>query len=194
MFLRARRSLKCSTWDKPREIEPFLSGGDFKVGRDIVAYINQADMKFRIFYRGEVYLAEDFPPESWQVGDDIVAYVDNNGSFRVFSEGESVDISSVKPDFYRVTNGMVIYGEQGYFKVWYNNRPYTLETYIPNDWKAEWNTIVYRDLNRNVKVFSKGESKVLTYDLAEDIALYRDLVVVNKGMNNHNVYYGGKKY
>ena len=89
---------------------------------------------------------------------------------------------------------MVIFGDKGYFKVWYNNRPYTLESYIPNDWEAAWNTIVYRDMNRNVKVFSKGESKVLTYDLAEEIALYRDLVVVNKGMNNHNVYYGGKKY
>jgi hypothetical protein len=175
-------------------IESFQSGGSFKAGRDIVAYVNQSDLKFRIFYRGEVFPAEEFPPESWQAGDGMVAYVDNTGSFRLFIDGETVDIASYAPDFYQVINRMVIYGEQGYFKVWYNNRSYTLETYVPNDWKAGWNTVVYRDLNRNVKIFAKGESKVLTYDLAEDIELYRDVVVVNKGMNNHNVYFRGKKY
>lgn len=177
-----------------RIIEPFISGGSFKVGRDIVAYVNQADLKFRVFYRGEVFLAEEFPPESWQMGDGLVAYVDNTGSFKLFIDGENIDIASYTPDFYQVRNRMVIYGDQGYLKVWYNNRSYTLETYIPIDWKADWNTIVYRDLNRNVKIFSKGESRVLTYDLAEDIELYRDIVVVNKGMDNHNVYYRGKKY
>jgi hypothetical protein len=159
-----------------------------------VAWVNQSDLKFRVFYAGEIFMVEEFPPESWQVGDGISAYVDNTGSFKLFSHGQVENISSFPPDFYQVINGMVIYGEQGYLKVWYNNRAFTLETYIPPDWKAGWNTIVYRDLNRNVKIFSKGESKVLTYDLAEDIHLYRDLVVVNKGMNNYNVYYKDRKY
>jgi hypothetical protein len=175
-------------------IEPFLSGGTFQTGRDIIAYVNLADMKFRMFYKGEIIMAEEFPPLSWQVGDGIAAYVDNTGSFKVFSDGEVIQIASFKPDFYKVQNRMVIYGEKGYFKVWYDNRVYTLETIIPGKWKADWNTIVYVDVNRNVKIFSKGESRVLTYDLAEGIDLYRDVVVVNKGMNNHNVYYGGKKY
>jgi hypothetical protein len=188
------RDFKIFYHGENRTIEPFLSGGHFKAGRDIVAYINLSDMKFRIFSSGEVFLAEEFKPESWQVGDGIVAYVDNTGSFKFFEGGVSETISSFPPDFYLVRNRLVIYGEQGYLKVWYNNRSYTLESFIPDEWKADWNTIVYRDLNRNVKIFSKGVSKVLTYDLAESIDLYRDLVLVNKGMNNYNVYYKGKKY
>jgi len=43
-------------------------------------------------------------------------------------------------------------------------------------------------------VFRDGENKVLTYDIVEDLELYRDLIVTNKGLNNHNVYYNGKKY
>jgi hypothetical protein len=177
-------------------IEPFLSGGNFRTGKDIVAYVNQADSKFRIFYRGEIIEAEEFPPESYAAGDGIAAYIDNTGSFRVFSEGEIMTISSIRPDFYRVQNKMVLYGEKGYFKVWYNYKTYTLETFIPKakELLANWNTIVYIDLNRNVKIFNEGETKVLTYDLAESIFLYRDVVVVNKGMNNHNVYWQGRKY
>ncbi len=176
------------------EILPFVQGGSFKTGRDVVAYVAPSEQNFRAFFKGKDYILEDFPPASYQVGDDIVAYVDNTGSFKVFSEGETTQITSFPPDFYQVRNQMILYGDQGYFKVWYDNNPYLLETYIPNDWKAEWNTIVYRDLNKNIKIFSRGDSKVLTYDLAETIELYRDLVVVNKGMNNWNVYYQGKKY
>jgi hypothetical protein len=186
--------LKVFCQGKIQVIEPFIPGGSFKAGRNIVAYVSPSEQKFKVFYHDNGYDLEDFPPISYLVGDDMVAYLDNTGSFKIFRDGETVEISSFKPDFYQVRNKLVMYGEQGYFKTWYNDRPYLLETYIPNDWKAEWNTIVYRDLNRNIKIFSQGTSRVLTYDLAEKIELYRDVIVVNKGMNNCNVYYKGKKY
>jgi hypothetical protein len=155
------RDFKVFYHGENRTIEPFLSGGIFKAGRDIVAYVNLSDLKFRVFYKGDVFPAEEFRPESWQVGDGIVAYVDNTGSFKYFEGGETEVISSFPPDFYLVRNRLVIYGEQGYLKVWYNNRSYTLESFIPSKWKADWNTIVYSDLNRNVKIFSRGETRVL---------------------------------
>ncbi len=186
--------LKVFYQGRNQEIEPFQSGGSFQCGRDVVAYVNQADNKFRIFYKGEILQAEEFPPESYKMGDGLVAYVDNAGSFRIFVDGEFSGISSYTPEFYDVRNRMVIFSEQGYFKVWYDYKVYTLETYIPDKYTAGWNTILYKDLNRNVKIFNRGESRVLTYDLIEEVSLYRDLVVVNKGMNNHNVYWKGKKY
>jgi hypothetical protein len=175
-------------------LEPSFSGGNFKCGRDIVAYVTPYEQKFKVFWQGQSFELEEFPPQSYQVGDGLVAYVDNTGSFKVFKQGETIEIASFVPDFYTVANQMVLYGEQGYFKTWFQDAPYLLETYIPNKWFADWNTIVYIDLNRNVKIFSRGEHKILTYDLAEVISLYRDVVVVNRGMNNCNVYYNGKKY
>jgi hypothetical protein len=175
-------------------ILPFVQGGSFKTGRDVVAYVAPSEQNFRVFYRGTEYVLEDFPPASYMVGDDIVAYVDNTGSFKVFREGETTQITSFPPDFYQVRNKMIIYGEQGYFKTWYNDNPYLLETYVPGKWLAEWNTIVYKDLNRNIKIFTNGDTRILTYDLAEEIYLYRDVIVVNKGMNINNVYYKGRKY
>jgi hypothetical protein len=186
--------LKVFCHGETQVIEPFSPGGSFRTGRNIVAYISPYEQKFKVFYQGEEYILEEFPPLSYQPGDEMVAYVDNTGSFKIFWEGETYSISSFAPDFYKVRNKLIIYGEQGYFKTWYNNNPYLLETFIPLEWKAEWNTILYLDLNRNIKIFSQGESRILTYDLAEGIDLYRDVVVVNKGMNNCNVYYKGKKY
>ncbi len=186
--------LRIFTNGKTHNILSFIQGGSFEAGRNIVAYVAPAEQNFRAFYKGEEFVLEDFPPQSYTTGDEMVAYVDNTGSFKVFREGETTQITSFKPDYYEVRNKMIIYGEQGYFKAWYNNNSYLLETYKPNDWKVGWNTIVYRDLNKNIKIFTNGESRVLTYDLAEEIALYRDVVVVNKGMNNNNVYYKGKKY
>jgi hypothetical protein len=175
-------------------LEPFVSEGTFKAGRDIVAYVNAADQKFKVFYRGETKVIEDFPPLSFQTGDGIVAYVDNTGRFKLFCNGEVTDISSSEPGFYKVENRIVVFEEQGYFKTWYKDQIYEIENYVPAKWEAGWNTIVYIDHNRNIRVFRDGESKVLTYDIVEDMELYRDLIVTNKGLNNHNVYYNGKKY
>jgi hypothetical protein len=186
--------LKVFCHGESRTIEPFPTAGSFKAGQNMVAFVNPNEQKFKVFYQGEEIVLEEFPPASYQPGDDMVAYVDNTGSFKVFREGETYDISSFAPDFYKVQDKLILYGEQGYFKVWYNNNPYLLETFIPADWKAGWNTIVYRDLNKNIKIFSSGDSRILTYDLAEGIELYRDVVIVNKGMSNYNVYYKGKKY
>jgi hypothetical protein len=188
------RDLKVFSNGQVETILPFVQGGSFKTGRDVVAYVSPSEQNFKAYYRGTEYQLEDFPPTSYVVGDDIVAYVDNTGSFKIFREGEVTEIAPFAPDFYQVRNKLVIYGEQGYFKTWYNNNAYLLETFIPSDWKAEWNTILYRDLSKNVKIFSRGETRVLTYDLAEGMELYRDVVVVNRGMNNNNVYYQGKKY
>jgi hypothetical protein len=175
-------------------LEPFVSRGTYKAGKDIVAYVNAADQKFKVFYRGKSYVIEDFPPISYKVGDGIVAYVDNLDRFKLFEEGEVIDLSSIRPGFYDVQNRIVIFEEQGYFKTWYKDRLYELENYVPSKWKAQWNTIVYTDQNGNIRVFRDGENKVLTYDIVEDVELYRDLIVTDRGLNIHNVYYNGKKY
>lgn len=176
------------------KLEPFVSEGSYKAGKDIVAYMNAADQKFKVFYRGETFVIEDFPPLSYKTGDGIVAYVDNTGRFKIFCNGEVTDISSSEPGFYDVQNRIVVFEEQGYFKTWYKDQLYNIENYVPAKWKAQWNTIVYIDQNRNIRVFRDGENKVLTYDIVEDLALYRDVIVTDKGLNNHNVYYNGKKY
>lgn len=175
-------------------VEPFFSGSRYKAGKDILAYMNAADQKFKVFYRGQITVLEDFYPLSYQVGDGIVAYIDHSGAFKIFSNGHIHEISGFEPDFYRVNKWVVVFGEQGHFKTWYKENLYVLENYIPFDWEADWNTIVYRDINRNLKLFRDGESSVLTYDLIEGVQLFRDIIVANRGMNNYNVYYKGKKY
>lgn len=175
-------------------VEQYFSGRNYQAGRDILAYVSGADQRFRVFYQGETKVIEEFPPAAYKAGDGIVAYIDHTGRFKVFSDGRVQEISSFGPDFFEVRNRIVLFAEQGYFKTCYKDSTYVLEHYIPTEWDASWNTIVYRDINRNLKVFTDGENRVLTYDLVESVVLYRDVIVVNKGMNNCNIYYRGIKY
>ncbi len=175
-------------------LEPFVNESSFKAGKDIVAYVNNADQKFKVFYKGKTYTIEDYPPISYKVGDGIVAYVDNTERFKVFDGNQVIDLSNSIPGFYEVQNRIVIFEEQGYFKTFYKTQLYELENYIPVKWKAQWNTILYIDQNRNIRFFRDGENRVLTYDIVEDIELIRDLIIVNKGLNNYNFYYNGRKY
>ncbi len=175
-------------------VDPYFSEGSMKAGRNVVAFVSHADQHFRVYYQGRILLLEDFPPRNYQPGRDIVAYTDNSGAFKIFHGGGTDIVSGFEPDFYQVTDGMVIFGEQGYFKVWSHGRVHTLENYVPGTWKAGWHTIVYRDSNRDLKVFDGSGPRVLTYDLVEDFDLYYDVIVVNKGMNNYSVYYKGREY
>jgi len=175
-------------------LEPFLSGGVISAGRGIVAWVSQADQQFKVFFDRQVTELEPFAPASFRVGDELTAYVDHNGVFKIFSKGELYEVESYAPDSYEVHQAMVIYTVGDYLYIWQNGKSHLVENRLPDKWLASWNTVVYRDQNRNVKVFSQGDTRVLTYDLAQQIYLYRDVIVVDKGMKNHNVYFGGKKY
>jgi hypothetical protein len=187
-------SLKVFYQGRITVVDPFFSGSRYKAGRDILVYISEADRKFRVFYQGSQRVLEEFPPASFEVGDGIVAYVDHVGRFKVFSNGSVQEISSFAPEFYSIRNRIILFAEQGYFKTWYKEQTYVLEHYVPADWKASWNTIVYWDMIGNLKVFRDGVNKILTYDLVEEVQLFRDIIVVNKGMNNCDVYYKGQQY
>jgi protein associated with RNAse G/E len=47
----------------------------YKAGRDIVGFMNLVTNAFMVFYKGQFYDLEAFRPESFQMGDEMMAYV-----------------------------------------------------------------------------------------------------------------------
>ena len=71
----------------------------YEAGRDIVAFLDVPDQTFKVFYRGEVTELETFTPKSFQVGDEILAYVDNLGKLKYFENGKVKTISNTSLNF-----------------------------------------------------------------------------------------------
>lgn len=175
-------------------LDQFVEKLDFQAGRDIVAYFDEADQSFNVFFRGEVTELEPFPPTSYRVGNEIMAYIDNMGKFKYFSNGEVTQISSFAPDFYEVKDNVMIYGEQGFLKTFYNGEPVMLERYVPQIYKLSYNTIAYLNESSFIKAFQFGQSVDISYKPVKEIKLFRDIIVYSEGGNLIRIFYNGKVY
>ncbi len=175
-------------------INDFVRETVYKAGRDVVAYMNQPTNAFVAFYQGDFYILDQFMPESFQVGDGMVAFIDNNGKFKIFEGGDLKQISSFTPDFYELTDSTLVFSEDGFLKTWCDGRVYEVERYIPELYKVSERTIAYIDINRRIKAFRKCERLNISYEMVNSLDMIRNLIIYNVGVNTTKIWYEGELY
>lgn len=175
-------------------INDFVRETVYKAGRDIVAYMNQPTNAFMAFYKGDFYMLEPFMPESFEVGDEMMAYVDINGGFKIFEGGDLKLISSYTPDFYQLTDSTLVFGEDGFLKTWCDGRIHEIERYIPELYRVSERTIAYTDINRRIKAYRMCEKINISYEMVNSLDLIRNLIIYNVGVNTTKIWYNGKIY
>jgi hypothetical protein len=166
----------------------------YKAGRDIVAYISPIDNSFNVFFKGELIRLEDFPPESYRMGDGFVAYVDESGAFKVFSEKGVSEVSSFTPQSYIADDQLLVFSEYEYFKLFSEGQVHELEPFIPRLFKMDLSTVVYVDNTNRIWLYSNGEKKYLANEILNDFNVYRNLVVLDLKMDRTLIYYQGEFY
>ena len=166
----------------------------YEAGRDIVAYMDVPDQAFYANFRGENFALETFRPKSFEVGDEMLAYVDNLGKLKMFEKGEVQTISSYEPQYYSVEDKVLIFEEQGFLKTVCNGKIYIVERYIPQPMKTDFSTIVYLDQSGFAKAFQRCEPITLSYEKVKEISLYRDLILYIEGANKTRIFFNGTVY
>jgi len=178
-------------------INEFVENVDFKVGMDIVAYMDHNTRTFKAYYKGEIYDVENFQPKSYWMGHGRIVYIDEVGNFKTFYEGKVATIASYEPTFYRVRDSMIIYQELDRFKCFYKEKTHEIAPYLPEKYDFQTNIVAYLDRNRSLQIFKNGESKLLNYGaniMINDFQLLRDVVVINTDVNKTIIYYNGQIY
>ena len=166
----------------------------YKAGLNTIAYVDKSMGTFHAFYKGSIIDLDDFEPKSYQVGDNIIAYITSLEEFKVFDGGNIETLSDFEPNAYYVTDSLIAYDEQGYFKVYYNGQIYELENYIPQHFQMQQSTIVYIDLNGWLKSFSAGKHFTVTKDIVKLFQLTYNTILINTTVNTVKVYFNGKLY
>lgn len=170
------------------------SNNIYKAGRDILGWTDLSRNLFKVGYKGEVYELDYFAPRSFQVGDEIIAFIDYMDNFRVYEKGIQYDILTYPPDYYEVTDEVLIFFDQGFFKTFCNGSVQIIERFIPDVYAIDWKTIAYIDQNKNVVIVQNCEKKIVTYEVVHDIELIRDLIVYKVGVNISKIYYFGQVF
>ncbi len=176
-------------------LDQFAEDIVFETGRDIVAYIDIPDQTFKAFFKGEKHDVETFKPKSFQVGDEILGYVDNLGRLKFFDGYEVVELSTYEPEFYNVVDKVIIYEEQGFLKTYCNGQIYVVERYVPEPYRIDFSTIAYLDQSRFLKAFLPNcEPATISYEKVKEISLIRDLIIYVTGVNKTNIFFNGQVY
>jgi hypothetical protein len=168
----------------------------FKAGRNTVAYVD-ANNQFKVFNDGNTQVIENFPPQSFEVGCDMVAYVTIDGNFNIFHKGKVYKMGFFKPN-YQVSDFVCLYQDpSGYSKVFQDGISTTLEPYMPDKYKAHYNSVAYFDRNNVLKLYSNGVVNEVTSAInpgENNWSLNYDVIMYQIGNNFFKFYYQGTEY
>ena len=148
----------------------------FKVGDNIMAYVNATD-QFKIFFQDHILNLESSSPSSFQVGRNIVSYVDGyTQSFKVFYKGMSYTIENTPPTSYITADDMVAYvSNTGDFKIFYQGQLLKVSSFAPVFYDAMDKVILFFD-NRFFTAFYNG--KITTLETYVPTNVQRDFTTV----------------
>ena len=191
------------------EIEQIIyakNHGGVEVGRDIVAFVDASTGSFHAFYKNEFFDLEDFVPQAFRCGDGYVVYVDASSYLKVFDGYQTHTISMTfdiskkdadddpEHDFYDIADGIMVFGEQHYFKAYVDGKIYTLESYIPESYAINNKSVAYLDQMGNLKYFDGTKTEIISYEKVTGFDLTGDAVRYVFGVKSENIYYKGKTY
>lgn len=184
--------LKVFYQGKIRNILQSASNVEYQPGRNILAYIDKGRNSFHLFYCGQIFDLEDYYPKSFKVGDDMLAYIDNLGTFKVFYNGETQIVSNFEPDFYELTDSLLVYSEQGYLNVFYKGEIHELGNFIPEEYQMQESTLAYIGPNGWLLAFTNGRLNRVTSDLINSFTLSYNLICINTTIDKVKIFYKGK--
>ena len=166
----------------------------FKCGKNILAYTDIAMNTFNVYYNNKNFDLEYFKPKNFEVGNNIVAYTDNLGEFKIFSEGETAILSSFEPELFKIIDNLLLFSEPPEIKIYYNKKVYTVCDYVPDNYKIQHSTFAYIDLNKKLKAFTKGKLITVTLDYVKSFDIAYDIIIVKVNGNKTQIYYNYKLY
>ena len=166
----------------------------YKAAANTVAFVNDATQEFNVFYKDRVSKLDNFPPRSFVVADDMVAYVDNSGSFKVFYQGNITELSSFVPQFYNAEDNILVYGDNANFKIFYKGTSSTLERYVPGVYKKDFNTLVYEDSEGFLNAFSEGKQQRVCNEKVGSWDISGNTIKYTNSMNEVHFYITGNNF
>ena len=178
-------------------IQLYNTGGTsplYNLGRNVLAYFDEPSSMFMAIVNNEEFEVEDFAPESFVCGDNMVVYVNPSGEFNVFKDGETQEISSFAPTFYNVIDDMIVYGVQGYLYVYQNGESTELENYIPQTLLIDKGIAVYIDQQGRLISFHDGEKEIVSSENISRFNLYGNVIAYQIGANQNFFRWQGKDY
>ncbi|RLD63010.1 MAG: hypothetical protein DRI95_12270 [Bacteroidetes bacterium] len=130
----------------------------FKVGDDLVAYIDALD-EFKVFANGEVTSLSNFEPDAYYVTDSLVVYSEQE-YLKVFYNGQIYELENFVPESFQIQEHTIAYIDlNGWLKAFSAGKQFTVTKDLVNAYKLAYNTILINTTVNTVKIYFEGQLK-----------------------------------
>lgn len=138
------------------ELESFRPKS-YQVGYEKVAYVtNTGD--FKLFDDGETYTISTYPPDSYELKDNMLVYQQQNQLF-AFYNGEQFVIENYIPSSYKLNDYSIAYLDQnGYLKLFHKGEILNLTYDKINDFDVYRNVVIYNEGMNTTKIYYNGKT------------------------------------
>jgi len=164
-----------------------MDSPNFKADNKIVAYYDRLNKEFRTYYNGVVYDIESAlsnePVSNYELGDNILAYLDANDYLRYFYKGNQGEIMMAKGrPVYQVDKDIVAYFDPyvGAFKVFYEGQTRQIDFFEPKSFKVADRRVAYVKNNGDFCLFQDGREQTITtltpkfYHVEDSLIIYEE--------------------
>lgn len=151
---------------------------------------------FFVFDDGAATELEYLPVKSSRVGGNAVAYVDNNGNFKVFNKGKITTLSETTVSNYVASDYLVSYSSYQFLYVFDNGRDIQLSKYAVPSYSTGDSVVAFLDsrayalkvyYNGNITSLEEGsDPPVLNFVVGDNVVAYINY------LNEFKVFYRGK--
>ena len=141
-------------------------------GDNVFAYITTFENKFKIYYRGQLHVVDDFVKETvYKAGRDVVAYTNQPANaFIAFYKGDFYILDPFVPRSFQVGDGMVAFVDyNGGFKIFEGGELKLISSFTPDFYELTDSTLVYGE-DGFLKSWCGGRSHEIEHYIPE---LYR---------------------
>ena len=154
---------------------------EYSVGDEIIAFKEDNYDLLKAYYNGEIVDLEYTLVSklgTYQVGDNLIAYSNGSHVFKVFHNGEILELEQWEPTQFACGRDMVAYvdGNTQNLKLFYNDKVLKLENFPPTSMQMGDNVFAYISDESAFKVYTNG--KLLKKSLQNTLMSRRKAIIM----------------
>lgn len=184
--------------EKNKSIPLSFFVGNFKAGDHIIAFKDSRMELLKVYYQGNIYELEYTFVSSfgnYEVGDNVVAFINGSHVFKVFSQGETLELSTWEPEKFVCGKDMVAFidGSSKELKLFNTDKIVKLENFAPESMQMGDDVFAYVSDEGAFKVYY-GNKLLKLESYKPDSYTVKDNLVTFTAGNKFQVFYKGDRF
>jgi hypothetical protein len=147
---------------------------------------------FHVFEDGQFKQLEALKVKDYKVARNYVAYVNNQGQFKLYEKGYNKTLAENTPEFFTVTDHLLIFGVGGSLYIYEDRRAQQIASFV-KEYVGGDSIVAFNNLNNNFVAYYRGRSRTLEVFHVTGLAGSKNVLAYLDNLEQFQAYLYGQK-